>query len=97
MSCINQILDFYHNHGSGKTLESEEIKVWFSNSLRELMEIEINKKKDYLKIRNCILLMLNLFSGNENADRYNTFGKNACNLDKKERKDMCNSLKSALN
>ena len=58
MNCINKIMDYYQNEGAGKTLDSEEVKVWFSHMLRNLMKNTIKSDSTDTGITNCIILMI---------------------------------------
>ena len=98
MDCINQILDYYNDNtskGSNRKPNPEEIKIWTSNTIRELME-GLKDKDDYLKVKNCMLLVLNLFFDHESPDNLNRKGKSSKSLSTTEKKLMHDSLRKEL-
>ena len=96
MGCINQILEFYKGEGHGKRLNDNSIKVWFSNTLRKLMTEELKDENDYIRIKNCLLLLINLFSEVDEPDHYNYKGKCSTDLTAIEREELNNAIRNAL-
>jgi len=96
MDCINQILSFYNENTSKENPESQEVRVWSLNTVRRLME-SLNSEKDHLRVKNCLLLVLNLFFNLESPDNFCNKGKSSKELSKRERSQMCESLKMELN
>jgi hypothetical protein len=96
MDCINQILSFYNDTASKENQDSQEVKVWSLNTLRRLMET-LNSEKDHLRVKNCLLLVLNLFFDLDSPDNLSTKGKSAKELSSAERRQMCDLLKMELN
>lgn len=96
MDCINQILSFYKDNESKENRESQEVRVWSLNAVRRLME-SLNSEEDHLRVKNCLLLVLNLFFNLESPDNLSNKGKSAKDLSNTERRQMCDALKMELN
>ena len=96
MDCINQILSFYNDNESKENQDSQEVQVWSLNAVRRLME-SLNSEKDNLRVKNCLLLMLNLFFNLDSPDNLCNKGKSSKDLSNTERRQMCDSIKMALN
>jgi hypothetical protein len=86
MDCVNQVLDFYNNKSNEDDVDLHQFhKVWFSNLLIKIMNNFAEHKTNELELRNCLVLLVNLFSYNENPDHYNLKGKNSRDLVDEER------------
>ena len=96
MSCINQILEFYYNEGQYKDLNSNSVKIWFSNMVRKLTSEKITEEKESLLVRNCLILLINLFSGITEIDHYNFKGKGFLELSKLEKNMMDEAIKATI-
>jgi hypothetical protein len=96
MDCINQILSFYNDVERKANQESQEVRAWSYNTMRRLME-SLNSEEDHLRVKNCLLLVLNLFFNLEPPDDLSNKGKSAKDLSNTERRQMCDSIKMALN
>ena len=96
MDCINQILSFYKDTESKDNQESQEVEIWSSRTLMRLME-SLNSEKDHLRVKNCLLLVLNLFFNLDSPDNLCNKGKSSKDLSNTERRQMCDSIKMALN
>lgn len=77
MDCIAQIMEFYNKKIESEKESSQLSKVWLSNLLIKLMRSFNNKAEsiDNLRLRNCLILLINLFSNNDSPDHYNKKGK----------------------
>ena len=95
MDCINQILSFYNDIVSKESQESQEVKVWSLNAVRRLME-NLNSEKDHLRVKNCLLLVINLFFNLESPDILYNKGKSSKDLSNKERSQMCDAIRMEL-
>lgn len=87
MDCIAQIMEFYYNKAKSADDPVQFNKVWLSNLLIKLMK-SFNYKttpEDNLKLRNCLVLLINLFSNNDSPDHYNKKGKGIEELNVKEK------------
>jgi len=95
--CINQILDFYKSTDTSSegNQESQIAKIWSINTLSRLME-GLNNENDYLRVKNCLILVINLFFDLESPDILCNKGKSSKCLSNTERSSMCDSLKVAL-
>jgi hypothetical protein len=92
MNCLNEILDYYQNKG---TLKSQATKTWISHILINLMgNLEEDNPKNYLKVRNCLILLINLFFNIEHPDHYHSVGTSVQKISNKERKEVIEILKS---
>ncbi len=96
MDCINQILSFYNDTASKENQDSQEVKIWSLNTLRRLMET-LNSEEDHLRVKNCLLLVLNLFFGFDSPDNISNKGKSSKELSNTERRQMYDLLKMELN
>jgi len=96
MDCINQILSFYNDTASKENQDSQEVKIWSFNTLRRLMET-LNSEEDHLRVKNCLLLILNLFFDLDSPDNFSNKGKSSKELSNAERRQMCDLLKMELN
>jgi hypothetical protein len=79
--CIDKILDFYNKQQENVHFDVESEK-WIRNSeyLMKLMDALDKKMENYDKIRNCLVLLINLCFDVENADMYGSKGKSAKDL-----------------
>ncbi|MFX1273569.1 MAG: hypothetical protein ACFFBP_14890 [Promethearchaeota archaeon] len=96
MNCINKILEFYYEKGRVKDLNSDSVKIWYSNMLRTLTSQNLTNEKDYLRVKNCLILLINLFSGIDDIDHYNLKGKGYLELSKLERNKMNEAIRTAI-
>lgn len=96
MSCINQILEFYYNEGQYEDLNSDSVQIWFSNMLRELTSEKFIRENDSLNVRNCLILLINLFTGISEIDHYNIKGKGFFELSNKEKNKMNEAIKATI-
>jgi len=96
MSCINQILEFYYNEGQYKDSNSNSVKIWFSNMVIKLTSEKITTEKESLQVRNCLILLINLFSGINEIDHYNLKGKAFFELTKIEKNMMNEAIRAAI-
>ncbi len=86
MDCYDQILDLY-----GKREELQESQLVIGQILISLMR-DLNEPSNYLRVRNCLILFLNLFFNFEAPDHYHKKGKSSMNLSKIERKNYMDLL-----
>ena len=70
MDCYDKILSYYEQH---EDLASDSSRVWLHKFLVKLMH-EFNKAPDYLRVRNCLILLVNLFFNIEFPDHYHNKG-----------------------
>ena len=96
MTCINKILEFYYKKGRVKDLNSDSVKIWYSNMLRKLTSENLTDENDYLRIKNCLILMINLFTGIDEIDHYNMKGKGSLELSKFERNKMHDEIRTTI-
>ena len=96
MNCINKILEYYYEKGRVKDLNSDSVKIWYSNMLRELMTQDLTVEKEFLRVKNCLILLINLFTGISEIDHYNLKGKASKELSKLERNKMNEAIKTAI-
>ena len=94
MDCLDEILIHYENK---ETQRSREIKTWISHLLVDLMrDLEGNSQESNLRVRNCLLLLLNLFFDVENPDHYHSQGVPINEITEKERQKCIEILKSEI-
>ena len=71
MDCVNQILDFYNSKASTKEIENRDKKsLWLSKLLIRIMNNFAQEKLDDLELRDCLLVLVNLFSNVPNPYSY---------------------------
>ena len=95
MDCLDEILIYYENK---ETHRSREIQAWISHILVDLMgNLEDNNPKNYLRVRNCLLLLVNLFFDIENPDHYHSQGIPIHEITEQKRIKFIEILKSEIN
>lgn len=95
MDCISNILDFYNRKSKNKEIDLSQInKVLLSNLLIKIMENFNSGKSNDLELKNCLILLVNLFTDNDTPDNYNHRGKSTHELANSERAAYKEILKS---
>lgn len=90
LDCVDQIMDFYNKKN---TINVNKLKIWLSNALIKLMK-KMHKDRDLLNIRNCLLLLINLFFEDDgHADYLENKGLQTADLTGEERTVLCDILK----
>lgn len=92
--CIDMILKYYEDHCQGDTFEVNN-EVWIHNAryLRELMKTLDEGVENYNRIKNCLILLINLCFGIDKADIYNSKGKMAAELSNLEKENFRSLLR----
>ena len=90
--CIDKVLEYYNKQQDDVRFEEESEK-WIHNSecLMKLMNLLDKNAKNYMKIKNCLILLLNLCFDVKNADLYQGRGKSSKDLtviEKQSYKDL---------
>ena len=86
MDCVNQVLEFYNSKVSSKEIEDRDKKSLFlSKLLIRVMNCFSEDRIDSLELRNCILILVNLFSNVPGPDSYCNQGKSAQSLPAEEK------------
>ena len=86
MDCVNQILDFYNSKASTKEIENRDKKsLWLSKLLIRIMNNFAQKKLDDLELRDCLLVLVNLFSNVPSPYNYSNTGINPQDLSFEEK------------
>jgi hypothetical protein len=94
MDCLDEILIYYENK---ETNRSRAIKTWIGHILVDLMGVlEEDNPKNYLRVRNCLLLLVNLFFDVEHPDHYHSQGISVHEITEKERIKFIEILKSEI-
>lgn len=94
MNCLDEILNCYEKKES---FESQLIKSRINYILINLMEdLEDESSKNYLKVRNCLILLLHLFFETENPDYYHSIGIPIKEIPNKEKEIYIEILKSEV-
>ncbi|MHA2289894.1 MAG: hypothetical protein ACXABG_14005 [Promethearchaeota archaeon] len=95
MDCVANILGFYNKKSKDEEIDLSKFnKVYLSNLLIRIMKNFNSGRTNDLELKNCLILLLNLFSNNDSPDHYNHKGKNTDELVNNERSDYLNILKS---
>jgi len=94
MDCVDQILEFYKNKANSEIEKAQLNKVWLSKLLIKIMKNFNGKKTDDLELKNCLILLVNLFSDNDTPDFYNHKGKNSKQIANEEKASFKEILKS---
>ncbi len=93
-TCINRILEYYENQS---LINTPQGRIWLSQTLIRLMNDLDAGHSNFLEVRNCLILLLNLFTNIEVPDHYHTKGKSVEELSEKDRTKLFTLLKSELN
>ncbi len=92
--CFDDILEkFYLKKELYKSLQG---KIWVSNVLIKLMKDFEETPASYLRVRNCLIFLLNLCLV-DSPDHYHSKGKSMKELTESERNDLLDLLKIELN
>ncbi len=95
MDCVANILDFYNRKSKDEEIDISQFnKVWLSNLLIKIMNNFNSGRTNDLELKNCLILLVNLFSNNDSPDNYNHKGKSTKELVNNERDDYKEILKS---
>jgi len=94
MDCIDKILNFYKQKDDQ---QEQEVKIKIGKVLIELMEDLKEPERNYLRVRNCLILLINLFLDVESVDRFHLQGKSRDDLSKEETETLSELLKSEIN
>jgi hypothetical protein len=94
MDCIDNILNYYQ---SKDTQNLDAINSWICNILVNLLEdlVEINSQ-NFLRVRNCLILLINLFFNVDYPEDLNIKGKTIEELTDDERSQVLQILKSEI-
>jgi len=94
MDCLDEILIYYENIESHR---SRANKTWISHILVDLMRnLEDKSPKNNLRVRNCLLLLVNLFFDVEHPDHYHSLGIPIHQISEQERIKFVEILKSEI-
>ena len=74
MDCLTRVLEFYEKKEKEGLVQSDLNRLWLSNLLIKIMS-KSNGNSDSLELRNCLILLINLFDNHDCADHYNNKGK----------------------
>jgi len=95
MDCITNILDFYNRKSKDEEIDLSQFnKLWLSNLLIKIMKNFNSARINDLELKNCLILLLNLFTNNESPDNYTHRGKSTQELVDDERAAYKEILKS---
>ena len=95
MDCIANILDFYYRKSKDEENDLSQFnKVWLSNLLIKIMNNFKSGRTNDLELKNCLILLVNLFSNNDSPDNYNHKGRSTQELVNNERATFKEILRS---
>ncbi|MBY9007319.1 MAG: hypothetical protein KGD63_11235 [Candidatus Lokiarchaeota archaeon] len=95
--CYDRILNLYHERLEDNYFEiSDETWVLNSNYLRELVNKLDKKINNYEKIKDCLLLLINLCFGVQKPNHYGKQGKSSNNLTNSEKENYRTLLKEEM-
>jgi hypothetical protein len=81
MDCVSQVLEFYNSKVCTKEIEDRDKKsLYLSKLLIRVMSCFSEERINSSELRNCLLILVNLFSNVPGPDNYCSRGKNAQNL-----------------
>ena len=92
MDCLDKILNF---NKSKEIKESQEIKIRLYQFLIQLMD-DLKNPENIDRVKNCMILLINLFFDVDLIDHYQSRGKSNKELSKNESKEMCELLRHEL-
>lgn len=84
MDCLTRVLEFYDKKEKEGINQSDLNRLWLSNLLIKLMS-KFNGNSSSSELRNCLILLVNLFDNNNGADHYNNKGKSLEELSRGEK------------
>lgn len=90
MDCYDEILEYYHKKEAGKS--SQPLEKCFSRFLVRLMK-DLEAGKSILDIRNCLILLLNLFFV-DYPDYFHKKGKDIDALSAAEKNELFGLLRT---
>ncbi|MFX0076887.1 MAG: hypothetical protein ACFE96_15690 [Candidatus Hermodarchaeota archaeon] len=86
MDCIASILDFYNRKSKDEEIDLCHFnRVYLSNLLINIMKNFNSGRINDFELKNCLILLVNLFSNNDSPDHYNHKGKDTEELENSER------------
>ncbi|MEJ2250992.1 MAG: hypothetical protein P8Y70_14385 [Candidatus Lokiarchaeota archaeon] len=96
-NCINEILSYYKIEKFEDSLPLKQ-EQWIHNAhyLTELMGKLHKESKNYDRIRNCIILLINLCFGIDSPDNFHKKGKPSQALTNHEKSSFLNLLRTEL-
>ena len=81
MDCVSQVLEFYNNKVCSREIEDRDKKsLYLSKLLIRVMGCFSEERIDSSELRNCLLILVNLFSNVPGPDNYCSRGKSAHTL-----------------
>lgn len=84
MDCLTRVLEFYDKKEKEGIDQSDLNRLWLSNLLIKIMS-KFNGNSKSSELRNCLILLVNLFDNNNGADHYNHKGKSTEELSQVEK------------
>ena len=93
MDCIDKILDFYKNQ---ETYKINGVKIRLGKMLIEIMK-DLDNPSNLFRVRNCLILLINLFFDVDFPDHLHKQGKPLGDLSEDELNIVYDLLKSELN
>ncbi|NHJ21069.1 MAG: hypothetical protein EAX91_09015 [Candidatus Lokiarchaeota archaeon] len=95
MDCIANILEFYNKKSKEGEIDlSKFSRVYLSNLLIKIMNNFNSERINDLELRNCLILLVNLFSNNDSPDHYNHKGRSTHDLINNEKAEYKEILKA---
>ena len=89
--CYDKILEEF-----GRNEDFKKAQAWIGQVLIQLMD-DLNDPSNYLRIRNCLILLLNLFYDYSGPDHYHKKGKSSSDLSLQEKQQFLNLLREEFN
>ena len=95
MDCYDRILGYYQE--IDEDFDSEGVKAWLGKFLVQLMA-EFGRSPDYLRVRNCLILLVNLFFKQVDVpDHYHKQGTSMKKLNSKDKQELESLLRAEFN
>ncbi|MHA1149975.1 MAG: hypothetical protein ACTSR8_17190 [Promethearchaeota archaeon] len=95
MDCYDRILSYYHE--KTEDFDSDVVKVWLNKFLVQLMS-EFSRNPNYLRLRNCLLLLVNLFFKQIDVpDHFHKQGKSIKKLSSADKAELERLLRAEFN
>jgi hypothetical protein len=95
MDCLTRVLEFYDKKEKSGLAQSDLNRLWLSNLLIKIMS-KFNGNSNSSELRNCLILLINLFDNNTGADHYTNKGKGLEELSKGEKSHFKRIMASEL-
>lgn len=93
MDCYDKILQTYNKKDN---IGTDSLKIWRAKALIKLMAMLKDNREDNLKIKNCMILLINLLFDIDSPDYCTELGMNKTRLSQGQMEELKSLLKKEL-